>query len=60
MKGIQDIRKIKELENEYAKLSSDVEKFLNKSRKPSIGQKKKTSYDINEEDYIDLEKGPNS
>jgi hypothetical protein len=48
--GIQDMRKIKELENEYAKLSNDVEKFLTKSRKPSIGQKKKTSYDINKED----------
>jgi hypothetical protein len=48
--GIQDIRKVKELENACAKLSKDVEKFLNKSRKPSIGQNKKTSYDINEED----------
>jgi hypothetical protein len=48
--GIQDMRIIKELENEYAKLSNDVEKFLNKSRKPSIRQKEKTSYDINEED----------
>ena len=48
--GIQDIRKIKELENAYAKLSNDYEKFLTKSRKPSIGKKKKPSYDIIEED----------
>ena len=50
MNGIQDIRKIKELENEYAKISNDYEKFIDKSRKTSIGQKKKTSYDIIEED----------